>query len=168
VPSVTGSGDDGTVTDFVLPRIPASAGALIGDGSGNVLILKPTYKSGWTIPGGQIEADGESPWDGCRREVSEETGLEVMAGRLVCVDFLRPRPGKPGGLRFVFDCGQLGEGATGTIRVDGEEISAYRWAAPVEAGELLSGPVGRRVTAVLESEGAVYLENGRPVASVTM
>lgn len=156
------------MTDFVLPRIPASAGALIGDGSGNVLILKPTYKSGWTIPGGQIEADGESPWDGCRREVSEETGLEVRSGRLACVDFLRPRPGKPGGLRFVFDCGQLGEGATGTIRVDGEEISDYRWVSSVEAGELLSGPVGRRVTAVLDSGGAVYLENGRPVDSVIM
>ncbi len=155
------------MTDFVLPRIPASAGALIRHTSGDVLILKPTYKSGWTIPGGQIEADGESPWDGCRREVSEETGLQVSSGRLVCVDFLRPRPGKPGGLRFVFDCGLLGTGVTGTIRVDGEEISEYRWASPVEAGELLSGPVGRRVTAVLDAEAVVYLENGRLVPAVT-
>jgi 8-oxo-dGTP pyrophosphatase MutT (NUDIX family) len=155
------------VTDYVLPRIPASAGALIGDGSGHVLILKPTYKSGWTIPGGQIESDGESPWDGCRREVNEETGLEVTSGRLMCVDFLSPRPGKPGGVRFVFDCGVIGVGATGTITVDGVEISDYRWVSPVEAGELLSGPVGRRVTAILDSEGFVYLENGRPVASVT-
>jgi 8-oxo-dGTP diphosphatase len=40
-------------TDF-LPRIPASAGALIFDAAGRLLILKPTYKKGWTIPGGQI------------------------------------------------------------------------------------------------------------------
>jgi hypothetical protein len=85
----------------------------------------------------------------------------------MCVDFLSPRPGKPGGVRFVFDCGVIGVGATGTITVDGVEISDYRWVSPVEAGELLSGPVGRRVTAILDSEGFVYLENGRPVASVT-
>ncbi len=159
-------GDDGSVTDDLLPRIPSSSGALIGDGAGNVLILRPTYKAGWTIPGGQIEADGESPWDGCRREVAEETGLTVAAGRLVGVDFLRPRPGRPGGLRFLFDCGVIGDGATGTIEVDGEEIDDYRWASPSEAGRLLSGPVGRRVSAVLAAEGVVYLEDGRPVASV--
>ena len=50
------------------PRIPASAGALIRDVRGRLLILKPTYKSGWTIPGGIIEADGETPWEACRRE----------------------------------------------------------------------------------------------------
>ena len=53
------------------PEIPASAGALLFDRSGRLLILEPTYKSGWTIPGGAMEADGESPWDGCRREVLE-------------------------------------------------------------------------------------------------
>ena len=52
-----------------IPAIPASAGALIFDGAGQLLILKPTYKTGWTIPGGVMEADGETPWDACRREV---------------------------------------------------------------------------------------------------
>ena len=33
-----------------LPRIPASAGALIFDPVGQLLILKPSYKKGWTIP----------------------------------------------------------------------------------------------------------------------
>ena len=49
-----------------LPGIPVSAGALIFDRAGLLLILKPTYKSGWTIPGGVMEADGESPWEACR------------------------------------------------------------------------------------------------------
>ena len=88
---------------YVLPRVPVSAGALLHDGTGRILVLKPTYKSGWTVPGGQVEEDGESPWEGCRREVAEETGLVVDSGRLVCVDFLHPRPGKPGGVRFLFD-----------------------------------------------------------------
>ena len=74
-----------------------------------LLILKPTYKSGWTIPGGVMEADGESPWEACQREVREETGLEVSRGRLAAHG-LPPRPGgPPGGIRFLFDCGQVSD-----------------------------------------------------------
>ena len=83
------------------PELPVSAGAILLDEQGRLLILKPTYKSGWTIPGGVMEADGESPWDACRREVLEETGLEVDEGRLVVV---ATRPGKDGaklGLRLL-------------------------------------------------------------------
>ncbi len=161
-------GDDGPVVDFVLPRIPASAGALIRNSAGRVLILKPTYKSGWTIPGGQMEADGETPWEGCRREVREETGLTVESGRLACVDFLRPRPHRPGGLRFLFDCGLLGPGAEDGIVLQLEEISEHRWVTPDEADRRLSGPVGRRVAQALShAGGTVYLEDGRPVGSVT-
>jgi 8-oxo-dGTP pyrophosphatase MutT (NUDIX family) len=154
------------VTEFVIPRIPASAGALIGDGDGRILILKPTYKSGWTIPGGQIEADGESPWDGCRREVLEETGLTVRTGRLVCVDFLRPRAGRPGGLRFLFDCGSIGPAEQGGIVLQAEEIGSHRWADPDQAQRLLSGPVGRRVGRAWGAGATVYLEDGRPVPGV--
>jgi 8-oxo-dGTP diphosphatase len=168
VPPVTEkTSDDGTVVEFAIPRIPASAGGLIGDGDGRILILKPTYKSGWTIPGGQIEADGESPWDGCRREVLEETGLTVASGRLVCVDFLRPRAHRPGGLRFVFDCGSIGAGERDGIVLQAEEIGDHRWADPDEACRLLSGPVGRRVGQVLAATDPVYLEEGRPVAGVS-
>ncbi len=153
--------------DFPIPRIPASAGGLIRDGEGRLLILKPTYKSGWTIPGGQIEADGESPWEGCRREVLEETGLTTDSGRLVCVDFLRPRAHRPGGLRFLFDCGTVDEAARDEIVLQAEEISACRWVTPGDADRLLSGPVGRRVAQGLAaSPGTVYLEGGRPVAGV--
>jgi 8-oxo-dGTP diphosphatase len=168
-PTPSGFGDDQAVTEYVLPRIPASAGGLIGDGEGRILILQPTYKSGWTIPGGQMEADGESPWEGCRREVLEETGLTVASGRLVCVDYLRPRTRHPGGLRFLFDCGSIGAAQQATIVLQAEEIGDYRWATPAEADDLLSGPVGRRVAQALlaTSSRTIYLEDGRPVMGVT-
>ena len=153
--------------DDVIPRVPASAGALIGDGSGRILILKPTYKSGWTIPGGQMEADGESPWEACRREVLEETGLTVTSGRLVCVDFLRPRSRRPGGLRFLFDCGSVGPVQREGIVLQAEEIGAHRWVGLGDAVRLLSGPVGRRVGRVLAATGPLYLEEGVPVAAVS-
>jgi 8-oxo-dGTP diphosphatase len=160
---------DGAGTSYVLPRIPASAGGVIRDVEGRILILEPTYKSGWTIPGGQIEANGETPWEGCRREVVEETGLVVATGRLVCVDFLRPKSQRPGGLRFLFDCGTIGVADRERIVLQASEISDYRWATPSEAEQLLSGPVGRRVGQALATPAGttVYLEDGRPVAGVT-
>jgi 8-oxo-dGTP diphosphatase len=149
-----------------VPRIPASAGAVIRDGNGRLLILKPSYKKGWTIPGGQIEADGESPWEGCRRETREECGLEVTHGRLVCVDFLRPKPSRPGGIRFLFDCGMFTEPQLGEIRLDGREIEDYRLVEVDRALELLSGPVRRRAAAGLAAASCIYLENGEPVRGV--
>ena len=152
-----------TEPPFVLPRIPASAGALISDDRGRVLIVNPTYKAHWTIPGGIMEADGETPWEACRREVREEVGLDVTAGTLVVVDFLRPKPGKPGGMRFLFDCGRMDDATLDDIVLQQEELSEYLLAEPKEALSLLSGPLRRRVGAALGATGTVYLEDGRPV-----
>jgi 8-oxo-dGTP diphosphatase len=148
------------------PRIPASAGALIRDPEGLVLILKPTYKKGWTIPGGQIDPTGESPWDACRRETEEECGLVVESGRLACVDFLTPRPGRPGGMRFLFDCGTFSAASLSAVRLQESEIEDHRLAPLDEALELLSGPLRRRLSESVGAESCVYLENGRPVPGV--
>lgn len=149
---------------FVLPRIPASAGALIFDGHGRLLIANPTYKDHWTIPGGIMEADGETPWEACRREVREEVGLSVVDGRLVAVDFLRPKQSKPGGMRFLFHCGVLPDALLDGITLQEEELSECRLVEPAEALSLLSGPLRRRVGAALAAPaGCVYLEDGQPV-----
>jgi len=149
-----------------LPAIPVSAGALMFDGAGRLLILKPTYKTGWTIPGGIMEADGETPWEACRREVREECGIELTRGRLAVMDFRRPRPGRPGGIRFLFDCGQVSDGVLAGIVVQPEEVSEYRLAALPDALGLLRGPIRRRVRAATRGRGPVYLEDGRPVPGV--
>jgi 8-oxo-dGTP diphosphatase len=168
-----------------LPAIPASAGAMIFDPAGRLLILKPVYKSGWTIPGGVMEI-GETPWSACQREVREESGLVVRRGRLACVDFRPPRPGKPGGLRFLFDCGTLPEESLAAIVLQPEEISKYRIEPLPAALDLLRKPIRRRVSAAIGSNGPgsdgpgsdgpgsggpgsgglCYLENGRPVPGV--
>jgi 8-oxo-dGTP pyrophosphatase MutT (NUDIX family) len=167
-----------------LPAIPASAGALIFDADGRLLILKPTYKKGWTIPGGVMEAGGETPWQACQREVGEETGLQVTRGRLACVDFRPPKPARrgnpesppkperPGGLRFLFDCGAFGPQVLASIVLQAEEISESRLLPRSEALPLLSKPVRRRVRAATQASAVrartvLYLENGRPVEGVT-
>ncbi len=167
LPLVTPAGPVDDDVGLEIPRVPASAGALIFDRTGRLLVLKPTYKSGWTIPGGQMEASGETPWEACRREVREESGLVVESGRLACVDFLRPRPGRPGGIRFLFDCGAFDDETLAGIVVQAEEISSYRLEDLDGALELLSGPLRRRVRAVVGTAGTVYLEDGRPIAALS-
>lgn len=157
---------DGTTVEEIpdaIPRIPASAGALVWDRKGRLLVLKPSYKAGWTIPGGIVEADGETPWEACRREAREECGVELRRGRLVCVDFLRPRPGRPGGMRFLFDCGMFDDDVLSAITLQPEEIVEHRLVRVDKALRLLSGPLRRRVGAAVNGSGRLrYLEDGRP------
>jgi len=152
--------------DEPLPRIPVSASALIWNRKRRLLILNPTYKGGWTLPGGVMEADGETPWEACRREVREECGLDVRHGRLVCVDFLRPRPNRPGGVRFLFDCGIVDDVALAGIALQPEEISEFRLSKVDKALRHLSGPVRRRVAAAVDKPHRLnYLEDGRGPAT---
>jgi 8-oxo-dGTP pyrophosphatase MutT (NUDIX family) len=60
-----------------LPLKRAVATMLFIDRSGRVLVVKPTYKPGWELPGGSVE-DGESPATAATREVDEELGLRYL------------------------------------------------------------------------------------------
>ena len=128
-----------------------------------MLLVHPTYKAHWTIPGGIMEADGETPWEACRREVREETGLEVRRGRLAAMDFRRPRPGRAGGIRFLFDCGQVSDAELAGLKLQPEEISESRLVQLPDALSLLRGPIRRRVRAATQGPGVPYLEHGRPL-----
>ncbi|MCW2930382.1 MAG: ADP-ribose pyrophosphatase, partial [Actinomycetia bacterium] len=54
-----------------LARKRMAASALFRDEAGRVLLVEPTYKPVWDLPGGAVEAE-ESPHAACRREVREE------------------------------------------------------------------------------------------------
>ncbi len=73
-------------------------GALVRDEAGHLLLVQRANAPGqglWSIPGGRVEP-GESDADALRRELAEETGLEVVVGELVG---RVERPG-PGGVTY--------------------------------------------------------------------
>ena len=111
-----------------------------------------------------MEADGESPWEACRREVREETGIDVACGRLAAMDFRRQRPGRPGGIRFLFDCGKVSDKVLAGLMLQPEEISESRLAPLADALAVLRGPIRRRVRAATGGRRLAYLEDGRPVS----
>jgi ADP-ribose pyrophosphatase YjhB (NUDIX family) len=49
---------------------------MIFDEQNRVLLCHRTDYDLWNLPGGGLES-GEAPWDGVKREVKEETGLDV-------------------------------------------------------------------------------------------
>jgi 8-oxo-dGTP diphosphatase len=142
------------------PRTPAASGALLWAGE-RLLLLRPTYKPTWTLPGGCVE-EGESPLAACLREVQEETGLRRTTGILRCVDYRTPGPGA-GGLRFLFDLGVLGSGEERELRLPPDEIAEHRLVTAQHAEQLLDDAQGRRLAAVLAAPASVlYLEGGAP------
>lgn len=60
--------------------------ALITDNEENVLMGRRHDCGLWTLPGGGIEED-EEPAEGLIREVKEETGLDIIACKLVDVKY---------------------------------------------------------------------------------
>jgi ADP-ribose pyrophosphatase YjhB (NUDIX family) len=90
-----------------LPTMFGSAAALLTDPKGRALLVKPNYREHWSLPGGIME-HGEPPHVGCRREVTEELGLDIAPGRLLAIDWSPPDGVRPRAIvHFVFD-GRLG------------------------------------------------------------
>ncbi len=70
-------------TEWVMPtHIVAGAGVVVNDND-EILMVK-TYNAGWVFPGGQVEV-GENVIDAVKREIMEETGIEVEVGEVFCI-----------------------------------------------------------------------------------
>lgn len=157
-----------TAVDFAatLPTKRMAAGALFFNSDGAVLLVNPTYKNYWEIPGGAIEAN-ESPYAACCREITEELGLTRQpTTRLLAVDWVPPRESRTEGLIMIFDGGELNDDDIARITVPPDELRGYAFCTPQQATQRLSPLLGRRLTQALRARDIgtmAYLENGYPL-----
>lgn len=138
------------IPPFAIAHKRVAAGALLLRADGRILLVNPTYKPQWEIPGGMVEAD-ESPLAACHREVMEELGLTINPGPLLSIGYLRANAGRGDALRFVFWGGTLDELTISQIRLPVDELSEYRFVTLAEAGQLLRPSLHAQVAQALEN-----------------
>ena len=138
-----------------LPTHIVSAGAVVLNDRGEVLLVKDARKDAWTFPGGIIE-EGEGVLDGVKREVLEETGITVEVGELFCVTSNTCKYPGYNGVKEVptkvmldFVCR-----ATGGTPRPSEENSQTAWFPLDEVQWLITAPaLAARFQAYLEYKG---------------
>lgn len=144
------------------PRI--SAGALFTDTDGRVLLVRPTYKPHWDIPGGYVEP-GESPLAACRREIREELGITPPVNAHTFIVDWAPAAGEGDKILFVFAGGRLDDQALDAITFADGEIAEVRYVSPADLDSYVPARLARRIHSALAAtvQGhPVYAEHGQP------
>lgn len=144
-----------------LPRTRVIAQGLVRDGQGRVLLCELTYKSDWDLPGGVVDPH-ESPRHALEREVSEELGLGLRAGRLLAVNWMPPYRQWDDAVLFVFDLGTVPD-LVETARLETSELAGVHWVGTADLGTHLAPYAARHLTTILgagASGGTLFLEDG--------
>ncbi len=129
-----------TVTRRYPDRPFLGVGALIVQGDRILLCRrgKPPYQGFWSLPGGLVEL-GEPVLDALRREVREETGLEVTIDRFAEV-YERITTDSDGRVEYHFTIlDYLCRPESGTLRA-GDDAADVRWFPRAELASLEMTP----------------------------
>lgn len=132
------------------PRKRVAADVLFRDETGRILLVDPSYKPGWDLPGGMAEAN-EPPLDAAIREVREELGLNYQGGRLLLLQWVAPHGPWDDSLVFVFDGGALDAQQQASIRPSDGELNEARFVTLEEAKRLLRPKTWQRVELTLDA-----------------
>lgn len=146
-----------------LPKKRMASNALFFNDAGNILIVKPIYRSDWLLPGGSVEAN-ESPREACLREIKEELNTEIPLGSLLCVEYMAEEKERDECVQFTFYGGVLTPVQIQNIVLPVEELSEYRFSILDEVLALLSPGLAKRVPHCLEAierSTTIYLEDGQ-------
>jgi 8-oxo-dGTP pyrophosphatase MutT (NUDIX family) len=117
------------------PERPVIVSAIVTSGR-NVLISRRRHEPNlrWAFIGGEIEP-GESPADAAVREVKEETGLRITAGKEI------GRRIHPVTARWIVYIEAIPKGETDAFVGDTEELAEVRWVTPAEADKLTGNQI---------------------------
>lgn len=154
---------DAQTPPMAKPRV--AAGALFFDDQNRVLLVQPTYKDGWDIPGGYVEP-GETPIEACEREAKEELGSNRKVGRLLVVDWA-PSTQEGDKILFIFDGGDLDVDAAG-LALPVDELRAAAFHAPGTLHTLMPNRLALRLKEAVYARSTghtTYLEHGRQTAT---
>jgi 8-oxo-dGTP diphosphatase len=122
------------------PRHSVSVAAVVVDGQDRALLIRRRDNGHWEPPGGVLEL-GEDITEGLRREVAEETGLDVEPSALTGVY----KNMSQGIVALVFRCRQTG----GTLAM-ASETAAIRWASRGEIADLADQAYAVRILDALD------------------
>lgn len=142
-----------------LPRKRSAVGVLIFKDE-KLLVLEPTYKLNWLVPGGVIEKF-ESPLEAAIRECQEEIGIEVKIESFLCADFKRGDSITGDAIHYLFRA-KLPKNFN--IKVDESEIKQALWLSSDEALDKFDSHLGLRVKVGLEAiklNRSFYCEDGQ-------
>jgi 8-oxo-dGTP diphosphatase len=118
------------------PKHSVSVAGIVVRDDGRVLVVRRRDNHHWEPPGGVLEL-GETFEQGVRREVLEETGIEVQVERLTGVYKNMPR----GIVSLVFRCTQVGGQPIPT-----DEALSVRWLSIEEIRQRMDPAYVVRVT----------------------
>lgn len=108
------------VTRLTQRKFTASVAAVVRNEAGEVLVLDHVLRpaSGWGLPGGFMK-HFEQPLEALRREIREETGLELSNIEIYRIRTLKRH------IEVIFTANSSGGGTIGS-----REITAIRWFPP--------------------------------------
>ena len=135
-----------------LPAKRMAAAVRFVDRAGRTLIVKPTYRDVWLLPGGVVEAE-ESPRQAAHREVQEELGLDRVIGELMCVEHVPSDDDYLESVMWIFDGGALDDDTIADIRLDHDELAELRFVDDTAAQALLTSRLARRLRFALADPG---------------
>lgn len=132
------------------PKHSVSVAGIVVRDDGRILAVQRRDNAHWEPPGGVLEL-GETFEEGVRREVAEETGVDVRVERLTGAYKNLPR----GIVALVFRCTAIGGAAE-----ESDEAQRVRWLTSIEVEQRMTPAYAVRVLDALGNGVASRAHDG--------